>query len=185
MTIRLDCKSAKTRPSRAGRDLPHVSGRGSAIINRRRRIRKPKMPGPAARIDPRRSSSPAARKRKAPELSLRGSSFIRSNCDQKRTGDQEAAGEAVRVAMPVVRHEDRAAGAAEVVDGPEEAARPVLLRALIHQLELEVEVGDRIPVNRPADDPAGRMARQRAIDRLRDAAAEAQASCSRRPCCSS
>src|SRR5579871_1125242 len=58
------------------------------------------------------------------------------------TGDAEAAGEAARVAVPS-RVEVRAAGVAEVVHRSDEAGRPILLGALIHQLEVEVQVGDR------------------------------------------
>src|SRR5208337_183205 len=80
------------------------------------------------------------------------------------TGDAETAGEAARVAVPVADIEDPAVG----VPRPDEAARPVLVRALIHQLEVEVEVGDRIPADVRADDIAPRTLRQRAVDGLDD-----------------
>ena len=47
--------------------------------------------------------------------------------------------------------------AAGVVDGPDEAARLRLVRALVHQLEVEVEVVDRVPAEVGADQP-GRCA---------------------------
>src|SRR5215471_13288621 len=89
------------------------------------------------------------------------------------TGDAEPAGEAVRVAVPIARHEELVR-LAPVVDRAEEAARLVLVRALVHQLEVEVQVGDRVPADIGANQPGRRALRHWALRELRDAAAEAQ-----------
>ena len=49
------------------------------------------------------------------------------------------------------------ADSASVVDSPEEPARLVLSSSLIHQLEVEVEVVDRVPAKIGADEPSPRM----------------------------
>src|SRR5208337_2610743 len=102
----------------------------------------------------------------APELSLRGSVVSVDWLRSEVTGDAETAGEAVRGAMPLAGREDCPANIAKIIDRAEEAARPLLVRALIHQLEVEVQVGDRVPADVGADDPAPRTLRQRALGGL-------------------
>src|ERR1700722_1172059 len=94
--------------------------------------------------------------KKTPELSLRGCRFRLIGLRSEVTGDAETAGETVAVASPVAGHEDRAANTAGVVNSAEESARRRLCRPLIHQLEVEVEVGNRVPAQVRADDPAKR-----------------------------
>src|SRR5208337_4086823 len=114
------------------------------------------------------------RQEKTPELSLRGSSSQPIGLRSEVPGDAETAGEAARGAFPGAWHEDRTAGVAEVVDGAEEARRLLLVHLLIHQLEVEVQVGDRVPAEVDAAQPGRRGLRQRALDGLADAAAEAE-----------
>src|SRR5271165_5695462 len=148
--------------ARTGGNLPHVSGRASAIINRRRRVRRPKIPDrPRAPIE-----VPMRPKRKTPELSLRGSFFHPIELRSEVTGDPETASEAVAFALPCARDEH-----AVVEDGSDKPAWPVLGGALIHQLEVEVQVGDRVPAEVGADDPAGGVRRYRPVsDELAEAA---------------
>ena len=79
-------------------------------------------------------------KRKAPELSLRGSFFHPIELRSEVTGDAETAGEAVALALPGAGHERAVAE-----HRPDEAARRGLGGALIHQLQVEVEVPAVIP----------------------------------------
>src|SRR5271170_4679591 len=70
--------------------------------------------------------------------------------------------------MPRTRDEKTRLG-----DGPDEAGGRGLVRALVHQLKVEVEVGDWVPAEIRANDPARRGFRQSALERLRGAASEA------------
>src|SRR5208282_3639849 len=108
--------------------------------------------------------------KKTPELSLRGRQFQPIGLRSEVTGDAETASEAAAVAFPVARGKDLVIN----IVGPDEAAGLGLVRVLIHQLEVEVEVGDRVPADVGADDPRGRARRYRAVGELDDAAAEAQ-----------
>src|ERR1700722_3054352 len=109
--------------------------------------------------------------KKTPELSLRGCRFQRIGLRSEVTGDAETASKTVAVASPGAGHEDRAADTAGVVNSAEESARRRLRRALIHQLEVEVEVGDRVPAEIRANDPAKRAGREWALRGLTNQAA--------------
>ena len=85
--------------------------------------------------------------KKAPELSLRGGEFQLIGMRSEVTGDAETALEAAAVALPLPGHER--AGAQ---DRPDKRGGPILVHVLIHQLEVEVQVGDRVPANVRADE---------------------------------
>jgi hypothetical protein len=87
------------------------------------------------------------------------------------TGDAEAAGEPVADAMPIAGHEDHVR-LAPVVDRPEEAVRRRLVRALIHELEVEVQVVDRVPAEVGADQPGRCGGRKRAQGSREDGATD-------------
>ena len=73
------------------------------------------------------------------------------------TGDAQTAFEAAADALPLSRDE-----CAVVQHRPDKGARLILGRMLIHQLEVEVEVGDRVPANVRTDEPSGGMGREHA-----------------------
>src|SRR5271156_6757979 len=63
--------------------------------------------------------------------------------------------------MPIARHEELVR-LAPVVDRPKNSVRSRLIRTLVHQLEVEVEVVDRVPAKVRADQPGRRGGRERA-----------------------
>src|SRR6202044_1791415 len=65
------------------------------------------------------------------------------------TGDAETSLEASAVAIPLSRNERAAAH-----DRPDIPAWRVLIHVLIHQLEVEVQVGDGVPANVRANQPS-------------------------------
>src|SRR3984957_20139096 len=80
--------------------------------------------------------------KKTPELSLRGCRFQLIGMRSEVTGDAETSLETAAVALKLSWYE-RAASQ----DRPDKRAWCVLLHVLIHQLEVEVQVGDRVPAN--------------------------------------
>src|ERR1700722_4587597 len=73
------------------------------------------------------------------------------------TGDAETTLETAAVGLPSVREER-----AGVQDRPDQSAGGILVHVLIHQLEVEVEVGDRVPANVRADQVSEGMGRDNA-----------------------
>ena len=71
------------------------------------------------------------------------------------TGDAETTFEASAGALPSSRNERAVAK-----DRPDIAARRILVRMLIHQLEVEVEVGDRVPADVRANELSVCMGRE-------------------------
>src|SRR5580704_1807710 len=65
------------------------------------------------------------------------------------TSDADTALETVAVALPGSRNER-----ASVEDRPDKRVRSLLAHGLIHQLEVEVEVGDRVPADIRANEPS-------------------------------
>src|SRR5580698_7122119 len=109
--------------------------------------------------------------KKTPELSLRGCRFQLIGLRSEVTGDAETAGKTVTNALPAARLEERAARPAQVVNSAKEPAWRCLDCALIHQFEVKVQVGDRIPANVGSNNPAKRVRRHRAARGLTDKAA--------------
>src|ERR1700677_3952226 len=115
----------------------------------------------------------AAPAKKTPELSLRGCQFQLIGRRSEVTGDAETARETSADALPTTRHEGLVLRA-KIFDGSKKPGWRRLDRALIHQLEVEVEVGDRVPAEIRADEPAERARRYRAQRSLTNLAARRQ-----------
>src|ERR1700679_1125948 len=88
-------------------------------------------------------------KQKTPERKLRGCQFQLIGMRSEVTGDAETALETSAGALPRSRYERPAAQ-----DRPDIPAWCVLSHVLIHQLEVEVQVGDRVPADVRANQPS-------------------------------
>ena len=73
------------------------------------------------------------------------------------TGDADTALKTAAVALPGSRKER-----ASVEDRPDKRGGSFLAHGLIHQLEVEVEVGDRVPANIRPNAPSKRAGRKHA-----------------------
>ena len=71
------------------------------------------------------------------------------------TGDADTALETAAVALPGSRNER-----AGIEDRPDKRVGSFLADGLIHQLEVEVEVGDRVPANVRANEPSEGVGRE-------------------------
>jgi hypothetical protein len=99
----------------------------------------------------------AGRRQKTPELSLRGCQFQPIGMRSEVTGDAETTLEAAAVALPSARNK-----CATAEDRSDVAARRILLHVLIHHLEVEVQVGDRVPADVRANEISEGMRRDEA-----------------------
>src|ERR1700683_3309366 len=127
----------------AGSPLTRISAcrpQSSTAAARRASFNASAFKGPVAAPRP---------KQKTPELSPRGCQFQLIGMRSEVASDAETTLETSAVALPLSRNERAAAQ-----DRPDIPAWCVLSHVLIHQLEVEVQVGDRVPADVRANEPS-------------------------------
>src|SRR3984957_21016568 len=97
------------------------------------------------------------RRQKNPGALAPGCQFQLIRRRSEVTGDAETALETVAVAFPLPRNER-----AGVEDRPDKRVGSFLADGCIHQLEVEVEVGDRVPADIRANEPSEGAGREHA-----------------------